>query len=175
MKACRMQIFAPIRGHPGRVAKFALRPVAAMLCVLGALGCTPQLAKRGQVIDPDAASKLTAGVSTRAEVQRVLGSPTVIGTFDKDVWYYIGQDMEKVAFFKPETTDRKILAVKFDPKGTVKQVSQLDLSDGKQVELVTRETPTAGNETTLFQDLFGNIGRFAGASSRGPGATPGGR
>jgi len=145
--------------------------LAAAVCLAAVAGCSPQLAKRGQVLDAEAASQLKAGTSTKADVQRALGSPTTVGTFDKDVWYYIGQNVERVAFFEPEATDRRILAVKFDPRGTVQQVSQLTLADGKQVALVTRETPTAGNETTLFQDLFGNLGRFT-APQKGPTGAP---
>jgi outer membrane protein assembly factor BamE (lipoprotein component of BamABCDE complex) len=143
--------------------KLGQRVAAAALCVAALAGCTPQVAKRGQVVDVEAVGQLQAGKSTKAEVQRALGSPTVVGTFDKDVWYYIGQDVERVAFMKPEAIDRRIVAVKFDQAGTVQRVAQLTLADGKEVQLVTRETPTAGNETTLFQDLFGNIGKFAGA------------
>jgi outer membrane protein assembly factor BamE (lipoprotein component of BamABCDE complex) len=150
------------------------RPLPAALVAglsLLALGaCSPQVAKRGQVVDPQAASQLQAGLSTKTEVQKALGSPSMVGTFDKNVWYYLGQDVERVAFFAAEATDRKIVAVKFDDKGVVQQVAQLSLADGKQVELVARETPTAGNETTLMQDLFGNLGRFA-APKKGPAST----
>lgn len=162
---------AQLNGPRPNLSKLALRVSAAALCVAALVSCTAQLAKRGQVVDADAVAQLKAGLSTKTDVQRSLGSPSVVGTFDKDVWYYIGQDVEKVAFMKPEATDRYVLAVKFDPKGIVQQVAQLSLADGKEVQLVARETPTAGNETTLFQDLFGNIGRFASTPKSGvPGA-----
>ena len=154
---------------PKRFRPFPAALIAGV-SLLALAACSPQVAKRGQVVDPQAASQLQAGRSTMAEVQKALGSPSMVGTFDKNVWYYLGQDVERVAFFAAEATDRKIVAVKFDDKGVVQQVAQLSLADGKQVELVARETPTAGNETTLMQDLFGNIGRFT-APKKNP-ATP---
>jgi len=35
-------------------------------------------------------------------------------------------------------------------------------NDRREVELVSRVTPTAGNELSLIQQLFGNVGRFGG-------------
>jgi len=34
-------------------------------------------------------------------------------------------------------------------------------NDKKEVELVSRVTPTAGNELSIIQQLFGNVGRFS--------------
>jgi len=34
-------------------------------------------------------------------------------------------------------------------------------NDKKEVDLVARVTPTAGNELSIIQQLFGNVGRFA--------------
>ena len=34
-------------------------------------------------------------------------------------------------------------------------------NDKQEIALVARITPTAGNEISIIQQLFGNIGRFA--------------
>ena len=61
-------------------------------------------------------------------------------------------------------------------KGVVRDFASLGLEDGRIIELVERKTPTAGNEITFLQQLFGNLGRFEG-SSDAPGAprVPGSR
>ena len=45
--------------------------------------------------------------------------------------------------------------------------------DGKSVAMVARETPTPGNDRTLLQALFGNVGRIGpgAAVPTSPGAT----
>jgi outer membrane protein assembly factor BamE (lipoprotein component of BamABCDE complex) len=52
----------------------------------------------------------------------------------------------------------------FTQDGKVENIVTYTKADGQQIELVSRVTPTAGNELSFFQQLFGNVGRFtAGA------------
>src|SRR3546814_5371353 len=80
--------------------------------------------------------------------------------FPYTTWYYIGQKTERQAFYKPETIERKVVYINFEPTGVVKSIGTLDLEDGSKVAYVTRETPTAGQRITLVKQLIGNIGRF---------------
>jgi len=70
---------------------------------------------------------------------------------------------ERTAFFEPKLLERKIVAIVFDDEGVVEDVVTYTENDKKDVELVSRVTPTAGNELSLLQQLFGNVGRFAGS------------
>jgi len=87
----------------------------------------------------------------------------VVSTFDENIWYYIGRRTSQYAFFKRSVLEQQVLIVRFTPEGPVNRISRLEKSDGREVELVERETPSAGRELGLFEQLFGNIGRFAGA------------
>ena len=50
-----------------------------------------------------------------------------------------------------------------------------DLTDGKDVDMVTRITPTAGKELTVLEQIMGNVGRFSGPRQQSnPGAPTGG-
>ncbi len=69
---------------------------------------------------------------------------------------------EKTAFFKPELIERKIVAIVFDSSGVVEDIVTYSENDKKEVDLVARVTPTAGNELSIIQQLFGNVGRFSG-------------
>ena len=69
----------------------------------------------------------------------------------------------RTAFFEPKLLERKIVAIVFDDEGVVEDVVTYTENDKKDVELVSRVTPTAGNELSLLQQLFGNVGRFAGS------------
>jgi outer membrane protein assembly factor BamE (lipoprotein component of BamABCDE complex) len=66
-----------------------------------------------------------------------------------------------MAFLKPNELSRTVIAIQFDPTGTVSDVRTLSKDDGRSVDISTRETPTRGTETSIIQELFGNIGRFA--------------
>ncbi len=119
---------------------------------------------------------LAAGVLRGDDVIQLLGSPSTTATFDDETWYYISQRTETVAFYAPETTDQKVLALKFDKAGLLKDMQTYTLKDGRAIAMVDRKTPTAGKELTLIEQVFGNIGKFSSGPS-GPGGgigTPGG-
>lgn len=132
----------------------------AALVTLGLVACSPQIATHGNLVDPDALAKVEPGRSDQSTVLGLLGSPSTRGNFNEPTWYYIGQRTERQAFYRPETIERKVVYVDFEPDGRVKSIGSLDLDDGTKIAFVTRETPTAGQRITLIKQLIGNVGRF---------------
>lgn len=150
-----------------------VRSIKYRLLALGLLGlslgaCAPTLATRGNLTEAERLAEIRVGVSRREDVAGLLGTPSTIGTFNEDVWYYIGQRTEKTAFFKPTVIERKVVAVRFDKQGVVEKIDQLGKDDGQQVELVDRRTPTAGRDLNFLEQILGNVGRFPGAKSAAP-------
>ncbi|HLS68977.1 MAG TPA: outer membrane protein assembly factor BamE, partial [Kiloniellales bacterium] len=76
------------------------------------------------------------------------------------VWYYIGQRTERVAFFKPDVTERQVVEIMFDETDRVSEMKVIGLEEGQEVELVERVTPTEGRDLTILQQFLGNLGRF---------------
>ncbi|WP_029011190.1 outer membrane protein assembly factor BamE [Azospirillum halopraeferens] len=143
---------------------------AAALLGLTATACAPTVATRGNMTDPELVSAIRAGESRREDVASLLGTPTSVGTFDPDVWYYIGQRTEKTAFFQPDVVERRVVVVQFDPSGVVSGVQQMDAEAGQDVSIVSRATPTHGREMTFLEQMIGNVGRFSAKDKgRGPG------
>ena len=125
------------------------------------LGCSPIQATRGNIVQDEKLVDLQVGVSTADDVVDILGTPSTVATFDNAVWYYIGQRTERIAFFRPEVIERRILVVEFDPDTLILQsMEELDYEDGQEVALIERETPTLGRRMTFLEQMFGNIGRF---------------
>lgn len=104
-------------------------------------------------------AEVTPGVSTRNNVLRSLGSPTTKAPFDDNVWYYIGQKMEKKGVFDPKVTDEKIVVVAFNKDGVVEKIEKID-ADRMDIPRVRRKTKTGGNEITVMEQLLGNVGKF---------------
>lgn len=136
--------------------------LGAALILLAATGCDPKSATRGSIPTEDQISLVVPGVHGREDVRSAMGSPSVISTFDENTWYYIGRRTEQYAFFKRKTIEQQILIVRYGDDGRVDTISRLDESDGREIDLVKRETPSAGRKLGLFEQLFGNIGRFSG-------------
>lgn len=134
----------------------------APLFALGLLAaCGPRLGAHGFVPNPELLAQVEPGAVDKFDVSEILGTPSAVANFDDSTWYYITQRSSAVAFFEPEILEQTILAVRFDDNDMVASVDRFTLEDGRIVEPVERQTPTAGNELTLLQQLFGNVGRFS--------------
>jgi outer membrane protein assembly factor BamE (lipoprotein component of BamABCDE complex) len=99
------------------------------------------------------------GEDSKATVRGRLGSPSAVSAFDPDVWIYMNQVKETVAFMRPVVTRRDITVIAFDKETeAVKTVDNLTLADGKVIAFNGRETPTRGRELTVREQLIGSIG-----------------
>ncbi|HEY9080819.1 outer membrane protein assembly factor BamE [Magnetovibrio sp.] len=133
----------------------------ASLIVLGATtACSPRVDTRGNAIHMDDIAAVEPGVFTQDHVLSKLGSPSSTANFGNDVWYYISERTETLAFLAPEVIDRQIVAIVFDEHGVVKSVDVFDKNSAELVEPVDRVTPTAGNSLGMIEQFLSNLGRF---------------
>ena len=135
--------------------------VAASLAVLASLGaCAPITSYRGFQAIETAPKDIQAGTDTKSTVRTKLGSPSATSTFDPNLWFYIAEVKERVAFRKPRVTQREVVAVSFN-KDTeaVEKVDVINLEQGKVIAFNGRETPTRGRELTILEQLLGTVGR----------------
>ena len=128
--------------------------------VLVLTACAPRVETSGNLPDPERLAEISNGGLSRAEVAEILGSPSSVAVLEGETWYYISKRTETLAFFKPKVSDQQVVVIRFDEKGMVSQVQTLGLEQARTIKPSERETPTAGNELTLFDQLIGNLGRF---------------
>lgn len=133
---------------------------------LGLASCSPMVDTRGYTIDASDLRQIVKGQSQPEDVEALLGSPSAKSTYGTPVWYYITQKKERVGIFSPEVTEQEVTEIYFDANGTVSDIKTRNKEDGKNVELVSKTTPTEGHEMTIVEQLFGNLGRFS-APGRG--------
>jgi outer membrane protein assembly factor BamE (lipoprotein component of BamABCDE complex) len=156
------------------------KPLSPVLAVgtfaiaLNLVGCSPPVDLRGNDPDKSAMAAIKPGVTDKASVTKLLGSPSSIATFDPNTWYYISQQTQDIAFFKPTLKDEKVVSISFDNKGVVQQVAYLGMKQHEDVEPNPDATPAPGREFTLLEQLIGNFGRFSapGGGSEGQGPNP---
>ena len=127
-----------------------LGAAAAALLVLGA--CAPNVATLGNAPRKEELAKVRPG-QTKEQVRQTLGSPSSVATFDKNTWYYISKREESYAFFKPSVKEQKVLIVRFDTAGQVRDIKRLSLADARDVKYVDQETPTLGREDGVLTSL----------------------
>ena len=135
-----------------------VRVSALTLAALLAAGCATNRVHKGAVIDPQLASAIQPGVDNTESVQKLLGTPTLTGTFAPNDWYYVSRDTNQLAFRNPRVTKQTTMLVRFDAKGNVASVEQTGRELAMSVDPTGRKTPTLGRTKSFFEELFGNIG-----------------
>lgn len=146
-----------------------VKTVCAVFLVAAHLGaCTPIMATRGNFLEDDKLKTIQLGVSTKDEVAQKLGSPTSVDPFDNNIWMYIGERTSAKAFFTPHVDARKVVKLTFNQDGLLQDAKDIDEKSGKEVEIVTKKTPTPGREINAVEQFLGNLGKFN--QSQMPGA-----
>lgn len=130
------------------------------MLVIALTACAPRVDPRGNLVDAELLEELSPGDQSKDEVAELLGSPSSIANFGEETWYYISKRTETVAFFEPDVKERQVIIIKFGKDGRVSKIEKLGMQEARAVSPVERETPSSGNEIGVFQQLFGNLGRF---------------
>ena len=141
--------------NPRRFSWAALAVVAA-----GTAACSPTVTTHGHAISPSDLAAIQPGVTSREEVARRLGSPSTIGTFDTERWFYVSQRNEVLSFYQADVTAQDVVQIDFDGNGIVTDVRTHGLEMAQAIEPDPNKTRTMGNELTAVQQFLGNIGRF---------------
>lgn len=133
---------------------------AGLIAAAGLTACAPITTYSGfQAIDANP-KDVAVGTDTKSTVRAKLGSPSATSTFDPNVWFYVNQVKQRVAFRKPQVTARNVTAITFNKETeAVEAVDNYTLKDGKVIAYNGRETPTRGREMTVIEQLLGSVGR----------------
>lgn len=127
-----------------------------------AAGCSEQVLKHGQHFSQGDLQQIQPGMS-REQVKLTLGTPSTTTTASAsggDIYYYISSIATQAAFFKPTEVDRQVVAVYFNPLGSVERVANYGMKDGKVFDFISRTTPApGGNEDGILKQLFRNLGQ----------------
>ena len=147
---------------------------------LSVAACAPISSYSGfQAIESDP-KDVKVGVDTKSTVRGKLGSPSATSTFDPNIWFYMNQVKQRVAFRRPQVVARNVTAIAFNKESEqVESVRNYTLKDGKVIAYNGRETPTRGREMTILEQMLGAVGR-GGVLPRNedegvPGTRPGDR
>ncbi len=128
-------------------------------------GCSTQktnewfVSHNGNMPTEERINQIKVGDSQES-VRRILGSPSVVVSFDKNTWLYMSSDIKKVAFFAPTEVDRDVLAIRFNDEGKITEIERLVKADGKEVKIVSDTTPSYGQKMGFFRKYFGGVGQY---------------
>jgi len=143
-------------------------PLLALAFALAACSLVEaQKVYRGQTTDTRDVAELVPGVSTKADVQEELGTPTNIPSFDPDTWLYLGQQTHTRIAQTPGIISQTVTVVKFDPSGTLASIDSHPAPNGMQLSMASGATASPGSEASFIGQVIGNIGRFSPTGGSG--------
>ena len=148
-----------------------MRRVILFIALAASLqACVSIRTNHGYVLERDQSElNAKAGFDTKESVLAKFGEPSIIGTFDRNAWYYLNSTDTSRAFFRPKTKARTVVAFHFGNDGKVENVETFELDDSLDVKMVSRVTPTRGKELNFWEQLLGNVGQLpAGVGQQGP-------
>ncbi|WDI30649.1 outer membrane protein assembly factor BamE [Hyphococcus flavus] len=141
-----------------------LRLLLIALFPLTLQACVSVRSAHGYILESDQETlDAEPGFDTKDSILAKYGEPSMIGTFDRDAWYYLYSRTQARAFFTPETTVRQVVAIKFNDESTVESIENYTLDDGDDIKLASRVTPTRGRTLNFWEQLLGNVGTLPSA------------
>ena len=139
-------------------------PLVLAAALLSA-ACDPYGDIRGFAPAPGTVDKLEVGSQSREDVVRLVGSPSAVGTFNPNVWYYITEKQENWGPSRPWISEQNVIQITFNEQGRVANIKYYDLKDAQNVTMVEprrvrRECPRqgAGFDEALGKEHEGEAG-----------------
>lgn len=132
-----------------------------LLAGISLSACTTDQQLRGYVGDVNYLNGMTVGLDNIHSVENALGRPSLKGTFNDNIWYYVSTATVNKSIYIEQPFYHSVYAYEFDEAGIIKSITYYDLNDVQKVNPVADKTPTRGKEFGFFEQIFGNIGRFA--------------
>lgn len=145
------------------------RTVPLILSALVIAACDNIADIRGFAPSPGSVDKLEVNTQSREDVQRLIGSPSAVSTFNPNIWFYISEKQEYWGPSRPWISEQNVIQITFNDTGRVQTIKYYDLKDAQNITMVARITPTSGKELTVLEQILGNVGKFTGPSKTTPG------
>jgi outer membrane protein assembly factor BamE (lipoprotein component of BamABCDE complex) len=142
------------RGH-----RFSRQAAVVAVCAMTLIGCAETITKHGHQFRESDLQQVSPGMS-QEQVKLTLGTPTTTSAIPGgNAFYYISSTESEKSFLSPRETDRQVVAVYFNQGGSVDQVANYGLKDGKVFDFISRKTPAPGaRDEGLVKSLFRNLG-----------------
>ncbi len=151
------------KNHFTKSNSLSLRGVTALIARLAAIfflltlsSCITKTEKYGYMFDMADRQLLEEGVSDKARVLKIMGSPTIISDLTaEETWIYYSEKTEGLLFFKPQITEREVISITFDNSEIVKKIENLDINnEQRKLQFSSNQTYVPEHKTGFFKSLF---------------------
>lgn len=112
----------------------------------------------GNMPDSEKIAQIRNG-QTKAEINDILGAPSLTTGLSDDHWIYMSSTVKRVAFMRPQEIDRKVLAITFDDN-KVSKIETRTLADANNISIDKDVTESAERKQGFFRKYFGGVGSY---------------
>jgi len=116
--------------------------------------------------NPDVFVKLKEDKSTKLQVLEEAGTPSVISTFNNDMWYYVTTKTRRISFFNPQVIESMVVQINFSKDGVLSDIIVYSIKDNRKLEFNQKTSSIKGDDTNMLKDFFYNFGRFNKADKK---------
>ena len=113
----------------------------------------------GDAISPETLAFLKPNETLYMEVQQKLGSPSAKVVFDSETWIYLYSKQQRIAFFKPEETERNVIVLKFNRDGVLENIETKTMDQGRDITPNPASSRKNEETLTILDQMIGNVGR----------------
>lgn len=146
------------RGPERRIASRLKAPLIGLVLSAALAGCVTQTQRHGHLFTDTDLQQVQAGM-TVDQVHAVLGTPDTTSTIGGNAHYYISSTTQGSAMMQPKEVDRTVVAVYFNQFGTVDQIANYTMQDGKVFDTIARTTPAAKKDKSFIERIFSGVGK----------------
>lgn len=122
--------------------------------------CIVSVTNHGYEQDPENFISLKSNKSHKADVIREAGSPSVISSFNKNIWYYVTTKTKRISAFKPKVIESRVIQLYFNNADILNDVSIFTINEHRELKFNRSESSIKGDDTSPLKDFFYNFGRF---------------
>lgn len=132
--------------------------ITLIVVALITTGCAERITTHGQIIKTKNVQRIVKGTHNKEDVQYLLGSPSAVGTFNKNTWYYLTEKKVSKPLKDDKIIERRIVTITFDKNGIVKTIDDKTTTNIPQMTFNEKITPTYGQKLGIIDQMIENIG-----------------
>tara|TARA_B100001250_G_C19426050_1_gene625385 strand:+ start:69 stop:527 length:459 start_codon:yes stop_codon:yes gene_type:complete len=114
-------------------------------------------------------TKISINSSNKNDILKIIGPPSSISSFDKNLWFYIQTKKENQSLLKlgiKKIEENNVLMVKFDNKGILEEKKILKQNDMNKVKFVKDNTEKKYRQNNTLYNVLSSLREKANASVR---------
>lgn len=125
----------------------------ALLAPFVLSNCASKIDVHGKYITEEQVKQIKLSEHHKSDVEELLGSPSIEGPFESNVWYYLGRKTSQRSFLNPVLIDFKGFGIHFNHDGYVDRVVNITQEDLVTITPARRYTPSTGHQMTFWEQM----------------------